>query len=138
MIVEDLEIESYLNSALGGNTYTPPATWYVGALNTGPNAAGGAYVEPSTGSYARVTKTNNDTNFPDCVANSRTKLNGTVFTFPTASASWGAIEGIGLFIVSPTGTGVCKFYAELPTPETINNGNTLSFAVGEVSFSAVV
>lgn len=132
MRIEDLEIEELLNATVGGTAYTAPATYYIAALNAAPNAAGGAYLEPSGGSYARIAKTNDAVNFPDCIAHSRTKSNGTAVTFPAASASWGAIVGLGLFVVSPIGTGICKYYFPLPAPHTINIGNVLAFAVGEL------
>lgn len=140
MVVEDSLIEALMNRYFNGTAYAPPATLYLAVLNSGPTSSNGTgAVEPTTNGAARVAKTANTANFPLAVAGSRTITNGTVITFPTATgAGWGSIEGVGVFEVSPAGTGVCKWYAELTGgPQTINAGNTPTFAVGELDFVAV-
>lgn len=135
MRIDDITAEALLDSLFGSGS---PATWYLGIILSAPADDGTGYTEPSTGSYARISKTNNSTNFPACVANSRTKLLHTLTTFPTASASWGTATGLGFFTVSPYGTGVCKFYCPFPDgPRAINNGNTPEFAVDAVQITVI-
>lgn len=136
MVIDDDEAEALLDAILGSVTYTPSATVYLGLLTDDPAQDGTGYTEVTGTAYARVTKTNNTTNFPACVSGSRQKLNGTVITFPTAGASWGAVVGVGVFYASSGGD--CKLYAPLPSPETINTGNVFSLAINALKFTALV
>lgn len=130
-VFDDLA-EDILDLVFGGASYTPETTWYAAVLTDEPDQDGTGFTEVSGGSYARVAKTNNGTNFPACTPGTREKTNGTVITFPTATANWGAGVGVGLF--SASSGGDCKAYAPFPTPETINNGNTFALAVGQLKF----
>lgn len=114
-----------LDHVLGGPDYTRPATIYVALYTTAPTDAGGG-VEVSGGSYSRVAVTNNSTNWP--ATSGGTKSNGTSITFPTATASWGTVQAVGL-LDAATG-GNLLFWATLGTPKSIGAGDTASFAAG--------
>lgn len=101
-----------------------PATIYFGLYTTAPNADGTGGVEVATGSYARGSLTNNNTNFP--AASGGDKSNATAITFPTATANWGSIVAVGVFTASSGGTP--KYFGALTTPRTVNNGDTFSFS----------
>lgn len=77
------EKNAMLDSKLGTGT---PATVYLAAYV--------ASTEVSGNSYARVAITNNGTNFPAAAASAKT--NGTDFSFPEATGSWGTIDEIRL------------------------------------------
>lgn len=74
---------SQLNEALGGTAYTAPATTFVALYSASPTDAS-AGTELTGGAYARVSVTNNTTNWPA----GNPKSNGTAITYPTASADW--------------------------------------------------
>lgn len=116
-----------LNSRYGGDAYSPPATLYCALFSAAPTVSSGG-TELSTGSYARVAKTNNDTNFPDAVAG--VKSNGTAVTFPAASAPQGTATHFGWFDAS-TGGNLLDF-GTLTTPKIIGTADTPEFGVGQL------
>lgn len=83
---------SLVDHVLGSIDYTPPTNIHVALFTVAP-ADGGGGTEVTGGSYARVSVANNTTNFPSA----NPKLNGTVITFPKATADWGTIVAFGLF-----------------------------------------
>src|SRR5262245_10445986 len=82
-----------LDLVLGAVSYTAPSSIYAALYTVAPTAAGGG-TEVSGGSYARVAITNNTTNFPS--ASGGSKSNGTMITWPTATASWSVVVAVGL------------------------------------------
>lgn len=122
-----------LNGVLGGPQFTLPATVYI-ALSTAvysDAATGSAMTEVTGGAYARVAVTNNATNWPG--AASGAKSNGTVFTFPTATADWGTVQSF--YLVDAASGGNILYGADLTTPRAIANGDTASFAVGSITIT---
>lgn len=117
----------------GGATTWAPATWFLGISTTTPAGDGTGFTEPSGGAYARVSITNNATNFPAAVTVSgiTTKQNGIKFTFPNPTASWGLITYCGFFTAS-TG-GVPEYWFQLDVAITVNSGNTpVEFDIGQL------
>lgn len=90
-----------------------------------PTDAGGG-TEVTGGSYARVAVTNNSTNWPAAAAGA--KSNGTVITFPTATADWGTI--VAFAILDASSGGNFLYWATLTTNRDILTGDVGSFAVG--------
>lgn len=121
---------SVINHILGGPDLTRSATVYA-ALFTAAPGGGSAGTEVSGGSYARVSITNNDTNWP--AATNGLKSNGTTITWPTASADWGTVVAVGLFDASTAGNLLMT--ATLSPTQAVPNGVTVSFAVGELDFT---
>lgn len=101
------------------------ATVYLALFTATPGDTGGG-TEVSTGSYARVSMTNNDTNWPN--ASSGQKPNGTVITFPTASADWGTVTHWGVYSASTAGT--LYWYGTIGTSRDVVNGDGVFFPVG--------
>lgn len=101
-----------------------PATWFLGLSTTPPNDDGSGFTEPIGSSYARVAITNNATNFPAAatVGGVTTKTNGTKFTFPNPTGTWGLIAYFGFFTASSGGTP--EFSNQMDTAITVKNGNT--------------
>jgi hypothetical protein len=89
-----------LDHVLSATVYTAPATTYIGLFTAAPSDSGGG-TEVTGGSYARVSVTNNATNWP--AASSGSKSNGIEFLFTTASANWGTIVAFGVFDASSAG-----------------------------------
>lgn len=121
-----LELE-LLDHVLGNAAYSAPATVYVALYTVAPTDAGGG-TEVSGGSYARVAVTNNDTNWP--AASSGAKANGTVITFPTATAAWG--ECVAFAILDAASGGNFLYWADLTLNKTVGDGDTAQFAVGDL------
>lgn len=119
----------------GGATTWAPATWFLGLSTTGPNGDGTNFTEPSIGAYARVSITNNATNFPAATTDGggiTTKTNGIAFTFAAPTGTWGLITYYGFFTVLSGGT--VQFWFPLDTGITVRNGNTpVEFAANQLS-----
>jgi hypothetical protein len=123
-----------------GQTYTPPATIYVGLLTSAPTDAGGG-TEVSGGSYARVGVSGGLTNWSGTqgagtttasTGTSGTTSNNAAITFPAPTANWGTVTHFALYDAASGGNML--YYAALTTPKTINNGDAApSFAAGQLS-----
>lgn len=121
-----------LDHVWGAAAYSAPATLYVGLSTTTPADDGTNITEPSGGAaYARVAKTNNLTNWPAAV--SGLKENGTTVDFPTATGAWGTVTHF--FISDAASGGNILASGALTTPKTIDNGDTASFAVGDIDIT---
>lgn len=114
-----------LDALLGsGHASGMPATVYVGLRASG--------VEPSSGSYARVAVTNNDTNWP--AASGRSKANGTVITFPAPTGAWGTIDEAFLSTASSGGTEIIP--VALAVSRTVDASSSAPvFGVGTLVFT---
>jgi hypothetical protein len=135
MVVNDDTIEALMDQELGAVAATPPVTTYIGLVTSEPDPDGTGYTEVTGGGYARLTKTNNTTNWPACTPGTRQKSNGVVLTFPTATGSQGTVVGACIFYASSGGDA--KWFAPMPTPEVVNTGNVVSFAVGQLKFTCL-
>jgi len=124
-----LELE-LLDHVFGAAAYTAPATVYVALYTAAPSDSGGG-TEVTGGSYVRLAVTNNATNFP--AASAGAKSNGTVFTFATATANWGTIVAFAILDASTGGNFLC--WGDLTTSKAVNNGDTASFAVGDLDIT---
>lgn len=120
-----------LDHAFGGPDYTRATNTYVGLSTTTITDAGGNITEPSGNAYARVNLTNNSTNWP--AASAGAKSNGVAITFPTATGSWGTVTDF--FISDASSGGNILGYGALTTSKTIGNGDTASFAIGDLDIT---
>ena len=128
--LSDFSEDEILDHLLSAATYTPPATLYLAVFTAAPTDAGGG-TEVTGGSYARLAVTNDATNFPAAVAGA--KSNGVALTMVTASANWGTIVAYALFDASSAGNMLG--WADLTSSVIINNGDTLRFAAGALTYS---
>ena len=128
--LSDFAENEILDHLLSAATYTPPATLYLAVFTAAPTDAGGG-TEVTGGSYARLAVTNDATNFPAAVAGA--KSNGVALTMVTASANWGTIVAYALFDASSAGNMIG--WADLTSSVIINNGDTLRFAAGALTYS---
>jgi hypothetical protein len=97
--------------------------------------------EPSSGSYARVSSTNNTTNWPNASAASGAPgyqtQNGTTITFPQATGSWGTVAGFLIGSSATPGSGSVYFYGVLNAAQLISTGNTPTFNAESLTVSLV-
>lgn len=117
-----------LNMVFGGTAYTPPATLYVALFSAVTDAEAGTVTELSGSGYARVAVTNNVTNWPAASAGS--KSNGTVITFPTATAAWLDTVSWGIYDAATAGNLLYYLTTPFVPAKVVQNGDTASFAAG--------
>ena len=128
-----------LDHLLRGQTFTPPATVYIGLdTATSDDASGGT--EVTGGSYARVAVASSLANWNSSqgaagVASSGadgTTENAGAITFPAPTANWGVVTGFRIWDAATGGNAL--IYQALTTPKTINSGDTApSFGAGALS-----
>lgn len=102
-------------------TYTPPANITCALFTAAPSDAGGG-TEVTGGAYARISQTNNATNWP--AASGGSKSNGTAINFGTATANWGTVTHVALF----DGSTNMLLWGALTTSRIVNNGDSFQFA----------
>jgi hypothetical protein len=131
----DFMEKKILDVYFGATAYSAPGTLFVGlATATITDATTGSTVtEPSGNAYARVSVTNNTTNFPNATGTTATKQNGTAITFPTATGSWGTVTDFFIADASTVGNILC--YGTLTTSKTVSNGDVVSFAVSQITLT---
>ncbi len=120
----------FLDLAWGAVAFTAPVTVYAALYTAAPSDSGGG-TEATGGAYARVAITNNATNWP--AAASGAKSNGTVITFPTATANWGTVTHFGIFDAATAGN--LLNWGALTTSQAVNTGATPSFAAAALSIT---
>jgi hypothetical protein len=109
-----------------------PTTTYVGLFTTNPTsdaATSNGSTEVSVGSYARVAITSSS-GWSSISGGSTTPAqisNADEVTFPTATANWGAVVGIGVFDAATNGN--LLWWGSISS-QTINTGVTAFFAPG--------
>lgn len=109
--------------------YTPPTTVYVALFNTLPAGDGTGGTEVSGGAYARqaITLGAPTGGSPSSVASSA------LVQYPTATASWGTINGAGIYDAA-TGGNLLEM-GPLATPKTVGTGDAFAFPVSTYSIS---
>lgn len=126
-----------LDLIFGATTYTVPTNLYVGLSTTTPTSTGTNITEPSGANYSRPQVTNDTaTGWNASTGTPSTKTNKGAITFPTASGAWGGSAVTHFFIADSTaavGTTNVLAWGALNTPQTVANGDTLSFAAGQLS-----
>jgi hypothetical protein len=134
MRISDSDAEAILDNDFGSGT---PATWYFGILTAAPSNDGTGYTECSMTGYARVAMTNNTTNFPNCVAGSRTKKTGTAVAFPSLTAGGPVVgQGLGIFSSGTAGAGECRRYLPFLTgPQTFANGSAPTYPAESIQIA---
>lgn len=115
--------------AFRGQTFTPPASLYVG-LDTGSCTEAGGGTEVTGGSYARVAVSSSLVNWAGTQAaasttassgTSGTTSNNAAITFPAPTANWGSVLSFRIWDASTAGNAwLCQ---TLTTSKTINNGD---------------
>lgn len=126
----DYLANAILNEVYGAAAFSAPATLYCALFTVAPTSAGGG-TEVTGGSYARVSKTNNTTNFP--TTSSKSKTNGTAINFGTATADWGTIVGAAWFDASSGGNMIA--YGPFGTSVSVLNGGSFQIAASGMTIT---
>ena len=124
----------------GNNSLTVSGTLYVGLATSSMTDAttGITVVEPPTAgtAYARVSVTNNSTNFPNATGTSPTlKQNGTAINFAQCTTNWGTCVDFFFADTPGVATGSIIGWGTLTTPKTISSGDSASFAINAISIT---
>lgn len=119
-----------LDHVIGASSWSAPATLYFALYTSAPSDAGGG-TEVTGGGYARVSKTNNLTNFPAASAGSKSNAND--IDFGTASADWGTITHVA--VLDAASSGNLLFWGALTASKTVQNGDGFKFLATKLVFS---
>jgi hypothetical protein len=123
-----------LDEVFSATAFTAPTNLYV-ALSTGLATA--AVVEPSGNGYARVAVVNNATNWPAATGSApASKSNGVAITFPVVTGTaqtWGTVQSFAIYDAVTAGNLICQ--GALTTSQTLNSGDTLSFAIAAMTIT---
>ena len=120
---------------LGGTAFTYPGTWHFGLWTSAlTDASNGATAGETTyGSYARVAKTNNTTNFS---GTTNPRENSTAITFPQSTSGSSTVTYVGMFDGNAgTSADDLGLWADLTVSRTIDSGETPEFAIGAFDYS---
>lgn len=136
MSFSDFLENKLLDHVWGNSSMTTSGTLYVGLATASITDAttGFTVTEPSTAAtaYARVSVTNNLTEWPAAAAG--VKQNANAINFPTATGNWGTVTDF--FIAdSVVGAGQIMGYGTLTTSKTISSGDTASFAGNAITIT---
>lgn len=135
--------EKVKNEVLGAVAFAAPANAFFALWTTTAGTDmdayhGGTAGEVTGGSYDRVTKTNNTTNFAS-IAGDAAKVNSNAITFPTASANWNggvAIPQAAVFDGNAKTSGDnLLIWGDLTTARVVLNGDTAQYAASAFSWT---
>lgn len=119
-----------LDHILGNSSWSAPGTVYISLYTVTPSDTGGG-TEVTGGSYARVSMTNNLTNWP--AASGGAKANGTAITYPQATADWGTVVAFGIQDASTSGN--LLYWGAVSPSKAVSNGDTAAFAIGDLDIT---
>jgi len=139
-----LSMSNYLENKLvdylfRAQTFAPPLTMHVGLFTSACNDAGPG-TEVSGAAYGRGSTTNALANWAGTQAAASTLAssgtggttsNNVVITFPTPTATWGAVTHMGIFDAATAGN--MMFCFALTTAKTINTGDTITYPAGSLT-----
>lgn len=125
---------------LRGQSFTAPSTLYFALCTTTPTDAstGGTITEVSGGNYSRQSLACSATNFLSTQGNTSTPSSGTNGTSSNnATISWNSVTWTAtitsIAICDASSGGNMLWYSALSSSKTINSGDSVSFAVGDLT-----
>lgn len=132
-----MPMTTYLKNALldhstGKTAYTQPST-YVCLFTVDPGAGGSFTNElPAANGYARIQITGAE--WAAASAGAVTTTTGGDVTFTCSGSAWSAVTYMGLADSATQGAGNLLYYDDI-TSATLNPGDTLTFAVGDIDIT---
>jgi len=106
---------------------TRPTAWYVALYTAAPSDSGGG-TEVSGNGYARESVT-----FDAAATPGGTTSNTGAVSFTAAGGNWGTITHVGIFDASTSGN--LLWHGAMSASKTINDGDTLEFAIGNIDLT---
>jgi hypothetical protein len=136
IVIQEANVSTYLQTARLNwfkNTAYPsaPSTVYIALFSTTPLPDGTGGTEISAGGYARVAVAQGSASW-NAQAGGGTSgtaefiTNNAAITFPTATADWGTIVGVGVYDASTSGN--LLYVGALTASRTVLNGDIFNFA----------
>jgi len=131
------------NEVLGATAYAAESNTYWGLWTTTAGTDMDAYHgatagEVSGGSYDRVTKANNTTNFAG-ISGDAAKVNSNDITWPTASANWNSSNTIPQLLVlngnAKTSADLGMLWGDFTVAKAVLSGDTAKIATGDFSYT---
>jgi hypothetical protein len=113
-----------VNAVFRNTTYTSPATVYVGLFTSDPTDAMSGTEITGAGGYARQVVTFG------APSNGAISNTGALTFGPASGATWGSITHMAIFDAVSGGNGLV--HGSLATPKTVDVGDSLVFAIGDV------
>jgi len=135
--------EKLRNEVLGAVAFAAPGNIYFGLWTTAAGTNMSAYVgntagEVSGGSYDRVAKVNNTTNFATIVGMAA-KVNSNAITWVTATANWNAAAVIPQLAVfdgnAKTAADNLLLWGDFTTAKAVQLGDTAQINTGAFSYT---
>lgn len=140
---ENYNMSDYLENALANHvlrtsSYTKPTVLAVALCTAAPSSSddGSTITEVADSyAYARQTLNPSDSNWSDPTAGTQGETTNLVeVAFPQASGgTWGTVTHIAICDSATHGAGNMLFYGELDTEETVNDGTTFTFPIGNLA-----
>lgn len=136
-------IDKTVNETLGATAYTAPGTVYHALWTTAAGTNMKTYVgntagEVSGGSYDRVTKTNNTTNYAN-TSSGAAHVNSNAIAFAAATADWNSAAAIPQTAVFDgnlkTAADNLLLWGDLTVARIVLNGDTAQFATSSFSWT---
>lgn len=106
---------------------TRPTAWYVALYTAAPSDAGGG-TEVAGNGYSRQAAT-----FAAASSPGGTTNNTGALSYTASGGDWGTVTHLGIFTAATGGN--LLWYGSLSAPRIVNDGDTLSFAVGAVALT---
>lgn len=106
---------------------TRPTGWFIGLFTAAPSDSGGG-TEVSGSGYARQSVA-----FAAATSPGGTTNNSAAVSFTANGGNWGTITHIGIFTAATGGN--LLWHGALSASRTINDGDTLSFAIGAITIT---
>lgn len=114
-----------LDWLMGGSTPTRPTTRHLALFTAAPSDAGGG-TEVATGGYSRQA-------FTCGAAAAGTCSNSGLVSFTASGGNFGTVTHVGVFDASSGGN--LLWHGAMTASRTVNDGDTLEFAAGELDFT---
>jgi hypothetical protein len=116
-----------LDWLMTNGTATRPTAWYLALYTAAPSDSGGG-TEVSTGGYARQSVTFDAASTPG-----GTTSNTNAPSFTASGANYGTVTHVGIFDALTTGN--LLWHGAMTASKTVNDGDTLEFAVGDIDLT---
>jgi len=110
--------------------YTQPSGLTIGLSTTTPSDDGTNFTEPSGNGYAKETVAFSS---DGQVGGAYQVSNSGALTFTASGGNWGTITYFGIF--DTEGTPNLLSFAAMDTSRTINDGESLNFAIGSIKWT---
>lgn len=122
--LEDAFINYFLRN--DADTFSPIATLYLALYTAAPGEAGGGTEVANSNGYGREAIA-----FTDPTGTGDTS-NTAQIDFTASGGNWGTVSHIGVIDSGTYGSGNMYLYGALGTSRTVNDGETLRFAAGDI------